>query len=117
MAELYKVIKGLECCIDEKHGCYNCEFKYTDGRVACKMFEQSYNSIPTELLKDALELLKEQAERLDKYREALLDKQDVVRCKNCKYGQLMNGEIWCHKYTPRTMIPPDWFCADGELKE
>ena len=58
--ELEKVIKAIECCIDEKHGCYNCEFKYTDGRVACKMFEQSYNSIPTELIKDALELLKKQ---------------------------------------------------------
>ena len=29
---------------------------------------------------------------------------NIVRCKDCKYGQLINGEIWCHKYTPRTMI-------------
>ena len=60
MAELDKVIKAIECCIDEKHGCYNCEFKYTDGKVACRMFEESYNRIPTELIKDALELLKKQ---------------------------------------------------------
>ena len=60
VAELDKVIKAIECCIDEKHGCYNCEFKYTNGKVACRMFEESYNSIPTELIKNALELLKGQ---------------------------------------------------------
>ena len=60
MMELEKVIKAIECCIDEKHGCYNCEFKYKNGKVACRMFEKSYNSIPTELIKNVLELLKEQ---------------------------------------------------------
>lgn len=70
MAELEKVIKAIECCIDEKHGCYNCEFKYTDGKVACRMFEESYNSIPTELIKNALELLKEQQKIIEQYHKA-----------------------------------------------
>ena len=73
MAELDKVIKAIECCIDEKHGCYNCEFKYTDGKVACRMFEESYNSIPTELIKNALELLKEQQKKIKSLEQTIED--------------------------------------------
>ena len=81
MAELEKVIKAIECCIDEKHGCYNCEFKYTDGKVACRMFEESYNSIPTELIKNALELMKKQTPIEPEYFMDGLVKR--CRCKKC----------------------------------
>lgn len=44
----------------------------------------------------------------------------VVRCKDCKYGTEMSGNIVCHqpkhdKY--ETDIRSfDWFCADGERR-
>ena len=73
---------------------------------------------------DALALLKEQEEEIENLKQTaqsmmegvclLKEQEAVVRCKDCKHGQLINGEIWCHKYVPRTMIPPDWFCADAE---
>ena len=53
---------------------------------------------------DALELLKE--------------KEDVVRCKDCKYGEHMCqpwSDIICNQN--RATHIPEWFCADAERKE
>lgn len=46
----------------------------------------------------------------------LKEQEAVVRCKDCKHGQLINGEIWCLTYVPNTLVPPEWFCADGERR-
>ena len=51
----------------------------------------------------------------------------VVRCRNCKYGEPDtngNGEdmVMCqNKQNPigyeDWLMPPEWFCADGERRE
>lgn len=101
MADIEKVIKAIECCIDDKHGCYNCEFKYTDGKVACRMFEESYNSIPTELIKNALELLKKQEPMKPTVHGTWTDgftTYEAYYCKSCN-GLLQKNDWqfcpWC----------------------
>lgn len=64
MADIEKVIKGLECCrIDENRhiNCADCPY-YTDddkGQMWCS----------NEINNDAIELLKEQKEKIEKYEE------------------------------------------------
>lgn len=48
--------------------------------------------------------------------------QEIVRCKDCKYGNPQMGEIYCdaHEeigYDPEPTHPLEWFCADGERKD
>lgn len=48
--------------------------------------------------------------------------QELVRCKDCKYGEEAinaNGErmIKCMGEFPDWLRYPDWFCADAERKE
>ena len=55
----------------------------------------------------------------NEYLQLLPDKmQELVRCKDCKYGTEKSGNIICHNPTHdeyETDIRPfDWFCADGE---
>lgn len=64
MIDAEKTIDILKHCIDEKHGCYGCPKRYTNGRVACKEFEQGYNTIPKSVVRDAIALLKEQEPRV-----------------------------------------------------
>lgn len=62
MAELEKVIKGLECCFDEE--CKKCP--YQDGPY-CKAIpkkEKAMIDIPSNLARDALTLLKAQEARV-----------------------------------------------------
>ena len=93
MPDREKVKIGLQCIIDGTVRCASCGYSIDKhGRYGCHQ----------DCAIDALAVLKEQPE--------------IVRCKDCKHGQLIQGEIWCHKYVPRTMIPPDWFCADGERR-
>ena len=50
-----------------------------------------------------------------------VDAIPVVRCRDCKYGTEMSGNIICYK--PKhdeyeTDIRPfDWFCADGKRRD
>ena len=53
-----------------------------------------------ELVRDAISLLKEQPE--------------IVRCKDCKHYD--NDTQSCNNGLDGIFFP-DWFCADGELKE
>ena len=51
--------------------------------------------------------------------------QELVRCKNCKFGEACrNGRgehgVWCYNGQSANMDwvhDPDWFCADGERKD
>lgn len=52
MIEREKVVKGLECCIANRHN--NCPYKSTDEGI------DKVTSCTTYLMKDALALLKEQ---------------------------------------------------------
>lgn len=40
----------------------------------------------------------------------------IVRCKDCKHGQFIEGRIWCNKYVASDLVNPDWFCADGKRR-
>lgn len=63
-------------------------------------------------------LTKEQVEKL---REPFKDVVSVVRCKDCKYCYFASNRVpdeqsyACEKHG--IDVTPDWFCADGEMKE
>lgn len=114
MAELYKVIKALELCCyrDEtfrnplEHGfnCANCPYFSECDKI--------HSFCGDKLKKDALELLKEQAERLDKYREALLEEQQkIIRCRDCKHYDIDFCKLRRHESSP------DFSCLAGEVSK
>lgn len=117
MVDSEKVIKGLEICYTIGETCENCP--YYDLPV-----EQSCNDT---LCMDALELLKEQKQKISVLQKAVEQAQKtdklldvfgknyakIVRCKDCMY--------WSKDHDHNCMIKqgwfpvkPDWFCADGE---
>ena len=63
--------------------------------------EEAPIKISLQCVEDILELLKE--------------KPQIVRCKDCKHYPDGSGTKW----TPcrEIIVPPCWFCADGEKKE
>jgi hypothetical protein len=47
-----------------------------------------------------------------------IDAVEVVRCKDCKYADvLITGNIYCKHFNEWHLHGTDWFCADGERKE
>ena len=90
------------------------------------------------MLRDALALLKQQDELLrklqkdkdklcldvsewkHKYHDKPLNKQEIIRCKNCKHGKKSStfryypNLTWCNKY--KCSHDDSWFCADGVAK-
>ena len=87
MADIEKVIKGLEFC-----GGSSCRTGIGCNEK-CPYFN-GWLSVPCSLREDALELLKEQ--------------KAVVRCKDC-----IKVDVCCRRVTDN----PDWFCADGIAKD
>ena len=87
------------------------------------------------LIKDAIELLKEQYNDLEKAVECLSGLQaqitflqgvcgyhgtvvrELVRCKDCKYYKPENQAASCCKVLRDENANENWFCADGERKE
>ena len=48
-----------------------------------------------------------------------VDAIPVVRCKDCKYYEKTGAGTQfarCNHHQIMTMLPGDWYCADGELK-
>lgn len=92
MPDREKVIKDLEECMTASCRGYR-------PRLSCP-----YNDEEWDIMRDALELLKEQPE--------------IVRCKDCKawkqYDDMNLGE--CELY-PEYNKMGDWFCNFGERKE
>lgn len=92
--DMEKVIKGLGYCANESK-CAGTDCPYWES-----------NDCSTEIMRDALALLKEQ--------------EPVVRCKDCRYGQYCtDGETTyqCFKWNSNefgALHEQDWFCADGE---
>ena len=112
MAELEKVIQGLDCCLAVKNAgtktCFDCHYKEKDGHL----------NTPCEdyLMADALELLKWQAGTIRGLEQSLKETLDVVsgqknvgRCNECKKRLTMN--CWCDYMARRN---PEWFCAGFE---
>lgn len=88
MADIEKVIKGLEMCLADE---------YCDG---CPYEEDCFdpdidNPWGSGVMRDALELLKEQPH--------------IVYCEDCR----KLGTDVCPVFSPKN----DWFCAEGELKQ
>lgn len=52
-----------------------------------------------------------------KYIDAV-DRQELVRCKDCKYCVIAGGNnnINLCKRDINIAMPDDWFCADGERR-
>ena len=94
MTDREKVIKGLEYCMKNQH-CSDCESCAYGGVTSV---------ICNSLIKDALELLKEQSQ--------------IVRCKDCKHRDPEDKKCDCG-HGIRWQLPreDDWFCADGKRKE
>ena len=51
------------------------------------------------------------------YMNKKVDMVEVVRCKDCKYGEKVNNIYVCEKDRWYVITrEPDWFCADGERR-
>jgi hypothetical protein len=47
-----------------------------------------------------------------------IDAVEVVRCKDCKYADvLITGNIYCKHFNEWHLHGTDWFCADGERRD
>ena len=111
MADIKQTIFDIERCICHvPDACRDCSH-YGFDRMECM----------ESLLKDALELLKEQQNRVKMLRSEVkrLD-VDIVRCKDCNH---LKNVSWndepmniCLKHTFVGCREDDWFCADGERK-
>ena len=83
------------------------------------------------IAKYALELLKEQQEKIEQFQRTieampkpvkLLDVfgeyEKVVRCNDCKHGFVCENDVRCENKNAPAMIGQhhsfDWFCADGK---
>lgn len=100
MADIEKVIKGVECCQNPTERGITCEC------VDCP-YEQGHTSKCRVILKiDVLELLKEY-----KQLQSLAVGYGLTTCGNCKH---INN---CKTFDNVRHAGFDWFCADGERKE
>ena len=98
MADIEKVVKGLECCY--------ASFPKLKGCPVCPYEKDCYHDKACDdLLCDAIELLKSQPQ--------------IVRCKDCKhYIEKTDDEpSSCLIKAGYFPVSDDWYCADGEAKE
>ena len=98
MEKQLKVITGLECCRKSTN---------QDPFQECKKCPYNEISISVQdcravLSADALELLKE--------------RQQIVRCKDCKYVECEGVEGFLVCDLSGFSHSPEFFCADGERK-
>lgn len=157
MADREKVIKGLECC-DDLHNSgavkcgTDCPYGRTDeqdGGCRKKLIPDAFDLLKSQVtIADAIssEALIRELRKIPGYRdeesEALVPLRDVckivmlaaaqtqiVRCRNCEYGEDTGIEWRCNKHShsrndnalgeDRHYIEyhhGDWFCADGERR-
>ena len=96
MADIEKVIKGLEIQLDDLQ-------KYADS--------DEILTLTQEQAKEIIALLKEQ-DNCENCAIAIEDRQIVVRCKDCRwYDEKISICDNCHLPRERT-----FFCADGKRK-
>ena len=98
MADREKVIKGLECCIANRHN--NCPYKSTDKGI------DKVTSCTTYLMKDAIALLKEQETGVSP-KEIKMYPNNVWACGNC--GHVAVGSAaYKAKYCPECGKKVQW---------
>ena len=85
-----------------------------------KLHDRRWTSRCTAIIEDMIGTIKMQP---------TLDAVPVVRCKDCKHGEMRkncygNDMVECSNpdspvrdYALTALFLPDWFCADGERKE
>ena len=116
MADIEKVIKGLDCCLKQgRLGIDNCR------ELGCPYFENGLRlTCWLDVLMDAIKLIQDQQTRIitlienvEYYLGFLNDnnRKVIVRCKDCKHRPL------CEKQIGGKVADEDWFCADGERRE
>ena len=80
----------------------------------------------SELIRDAIELLQEQKQKIDVLEDqnARLIRQkearfQPVRCKDCFHKLLVDGKYYCDKPGENSirLKDPNWYCADGIPKK
>ncbi len=98
MADLEKVIKGLNSCAkwmekNDVDACNSCPYHSCDENNCIAMVNS-----------EAIVLLKEQ--------------ETIVRCKDCMHSIKKDEQYYCTaEYSSRiAFVPPDWYCHDGERK-
>lgn len=124
MADIEKVVTGLEKCIADEY-CDDCP--YTDD-----CFEIDEKPYGEQLMRDALELLKEQETDIGNlnetvknllnayteikaiYMDSVRVVGELVRCKDCKHWK---EGVCFYSVIPSPCPNKDWFCADGERRE
>ena len=106
MADIEKVVKGLETCIPFK---YETSEEKECRHDLCPYGSENYhtaNGCIWDLMTDVLFLLKEQPQ--------------IIRCKDCKHGHKYEFGMKCENEGNPGMYATyhrfDWFCADGEKK-
>ena len=111
MADIEKVINGLECHrIDDNHriNCTDCPYYVDDdNHIRCV----------NDLHDDALTLLKEQEETIKRLQDKLFANPDAwIHCKDCKFSKPdWEKAVWCEREDCRRH--ENWYCADGEEVE
>ena len=122
MADKEKVIKGVESCIKMgRLGVDNCR------ELNCPYFENGHRlSCWIDVLADALELLKEQQQKIEVLEEQngkLIRQKEArfqpVRCKDCFHKLEIDGKCYCDKPSENIIRfkDPNWYCADGIPKK
>ena len=119
------VIKGLESLSKSMHEneCYACSHE----------FIETAEEFGTNIIADAIEMLKEQQEQIDRLieenasnaemaegvKELLKEQEAVVRCKDCIHWDKGHTEE-CDNIDSVSfhngVCKPDWFCTDGERR-
>jgi len=99
MADIEKIIKGVEHCLFGEEVCDDAECPYwNDWSAHCCL-----SHCQSDLKKDLLVLLKEQSQ--------------IVRCKNCKYynpDEYEPGTGDCMGSCDNLVkVSDEWFCPDG----
>ena len=82
MPDREKVIKGLGCCIYSEEEC--------ECPEDCPYVDDDMSECQAKVMRDALELLKEQQEQLDE----LVPPKKWIICKACGH-KLRNDWLWC----------------------
>lgn len=80
MADIEKVIKGLECCENRHVSCVDCPYYIYDGTKGHRWCSDEIN-------RDALELLKEQQAEIERLKVQIRQTEDSARWRASLNGR------------------------------
>lgn len=119
MPDLKNIIKALEVCrdMDNPPG-----YRFNSCKANCPYYQNGCAKSLKEDAKNVIEKLEQENASLKIAFESMPNwlnekRPEVVRCKDCKFAiaEFDDGERFCE---PKgEWHDPDYFCADGKLKE